>query len=67
MRPVLLALGPPPDPRPSRPPHLADGVGGEYRQPIIVPVLETMVEVRRSKAAARGVRTSDDAAGGAGC
>lgn len=64
---MLLALGPPPDPQPRKPPHLADGVGGEHRQPIIVPVLETMVEVRRGKAAARGVRTGGDAASGAGC
>lgn len=64
---MLLALSPPPDPRPSRLPHLANGVGGEHRQTVIVPVLETMVEVRRGKAAARGVRTGGDAAGGAGC
>ena len=61
-----MARSPPQDPRPSGPPHLADGVGGEHREAVIVPVLETVVEVRRSEAAARGVRTGGEAAGGAG-
>lgn len=62
-----MALSPPSDPGPTQAPHLADGIGGEHRQAAVVPVLETVVEVRRGKAAARGVRTGGDAAGGAGC
>lgn len=58
---------PAPTPGPARPPHLADGIGGEHGQSVIVPVLQAVVEVWWGEATARGVRTGDDSAGGAGC